>query len=103
MKTEKIISDLIKPLVLSGMYKDKVVALKDIIADYIERKRKIYDETILTLENKYGKDFEAFTKDIKNKATIELEEDWMEWKSAIEMKKAYEKALRGVINSAAKV
>jgi len=27
----------------------------------------------------------------------------MEWKSAIEMKKAYEEALKGVIESAAKV
>jgi len=85
------------------VYKDEVVALKDIIADYIEREKKIYDEVILALEKKYSKDFKMFTKDIKNKATIELEEDWMEWKSAIEMKKAYEEALKGVIESAAKV
>lgn len=103
MKTEKIIPDLIKPLVLSGVYKDEVVALKDVIADYIERKKKMYDEVILALESRYGKNFELFTKNIKNKATIELEENWMEWKSAIEMKKAYEEALKGVINSTTEV
>ena len=31
MKVEKIISDLVRPLVLSGAYKDETVALKDIV------------------------------------------------------------------------
>lgn len=31
MKTEKILKNLIKPLVLSGAYKDETVALKDIV------------------------------------------------------------------------
>ncbi len=43
MKTEKIISDLIKPLIASGVYKNEVVALKDIVANYVERKIKTYD------------------------------------------------------------
>lgn len=103
MKTGKIVSDLIKPLVLSGVYKDEVSALKDIIADYIERKKKICDEAILALEKKYRKDFKMFTKDIESKATVELEEDWMEWKSAIEMKKAYGEALKEIIESGTKV
>ncbi len=100
MKTENIISDLIKPLILAGTYKDEEVALKDIIADYIERKIKSYDEIIENMQNKYHDDFPTFTQSIKNKATIELEDDWMEWKGAIEMKEAWLCALRGVINSA---
>jgi|SRR3990167_800013 len=103
MKAEKLILDLINPLVTSGIYKDKVVALKDIIADYIERKKGKYDEMIFALQNKHHRDFESFTGDIKNKATIELEEDWMEWKSAVEMKKAYEEALKGIINNATEI
>ncbi len=81
MRAEKLILDLIHPLVTSGIYKDKVAALKDIIADYIERKKEKYNETIFALQNKYHKDFESFTRDIKNKATIELEEDWRNGKA----------------------
>ena len=41
MKTEKILTHLIKPLVLSGVYKDETVALKDIVVTHIENKIKI--------------------------------------------------------------
>ena len=103
MKTEEIISDLIKPLIVSGVYKDEMVALKDIVADYIQRKIKTYDEITQNMQNKYHKNFQTFTQYLKNKATMELEEDWMDWKEAIEMKEAWKKALRGVIDSAAEI
>jgi translation initiation factor 2 alpha subunit (eIF-2alpha) len=103
MKIEKIVSDLVRPLVLSGAYKDETVALKDIVVTHIESKMETYNKVIQTLQEKYGKDFDTFTKDIKNKATPELEDDWMEWKEAIEMKKAWNEALREVIESEAKV
>ncbi|GAB62766.1 hypothetical protein KSU1_C1170 [Candidatus Jettenia caeni] len=47
MKTEKILNQLIKPLVLSGAYKDETVALKDIVATQIEKKIKSYNRTAL--------------------------------------------------------
>ncbi len=47
--------------------------------------------------------FKTFTKDIENKATPELEDDWMEWKGAIEMKKAWNEALKEVMESEARV
>jgi len=88
MKIEKIVSDLIKPLIVSGVYKNEVVALKDIVADYVERKIKAYDEINQNMQNKYHRNFQTFTQYLKNKATMELEEDWMEWKGAVEMKGA---------------
>lgn len=97
MKAEKIIFDLVRPLVLSGAYKDEFVAIKDIIVTHIEKKIEAYNNIIQTLQKKYKKDFDTFTKDIKNKATVELEEDWMKWKGAIEMKKAWTEALKEVI------
>jgi len=48
-------------------------------------------------------DFETFTKDIKNKATPELEDEWMEWRGAIEMKTAWDEALKEVMECEAKV
>ena len=62
-----------------------------------------YDKIIQTLQEKYGKDFNIFTKDIKNKATTELEDDWMECKGAIEMKRSWNEALKEVIEIEAKV
>ena len=103
MKAEKIISDLVKPLVLLGAYKNETVALKDIIATHIDMKIEIYNKTIRALKKKYGKDFEIFTKSIKNQATPEVEDDWMEWKGAIEMRTAWDKALKEVMESAATV
>ncbi|MCF6147088.1 MAG: hypothetical protein E3K37_00340 [Candidatus Kuenenia sp.] len=103
MKTEKILTSLIKPLVLSGAYKDEAAALKDIVITQIERKIKSYDRTINTFQKKYEKDFDVFSKDLKNKATLELEDDWMEWNGAIEMKKAWNDALKEVIESEATV
>ncbi|MBM4066213.1 MAG: hypothetical protein FJ266_11355 [Planctomycetes bacterium] len=94
---------MIKPLVLSGVYKDETVALKDIVITQIESKIKTYDRIIKTFQRKYGKDFEAFSKDLKNKATPELEDAWMEWNGAIEMKKAWNEALKEVIESEATV
>jgi len=103
VKAEKIVSDLVKPFGLSGAYKNEAVALKDIIVTHIDRKIEIYNKAIRALAEKYGKDFEIFTKDYKNKATPELEDDWMEWKGAIEMRKAWDEALKEVMENAAEV
>ncbi len=103
MKTEKILTHLIKPLVLSGVYKDETVALKDIVVTHIEGKIKTYDRIIKTFQKKYGRDFDTFSKDLRNKATPELEDDWMEWNGALEMKKAWNEALKEVIESEATV
>lgn len=99
MNTEKILNQLIKLLVLSGVYKDENVALKDIVATQIEKKIKSYERTIKKFKKKYGKDFDMFSKDLENKATPELEDDWMEWKGAIEMKESWNEALKEVIDS----
>jgi len=103
VNVEKIISDLVKPLVISGAYKDETVALKDMVVTHIDRKMDMYNKIIQTMEERYGKDFDTFTKDIKAKATPELEDDWMEWKGAIEMKKAWDEALKEVMESATTV
>lgn len=103
MEAVSIISDLVKPLVLSGAYKDEAAALKDMVVSHIESKIEAYNKIIQTLQEKYGKDFNVFTKHIKNTATTESEDDWMEWKGAIEMKKAWNEALKEVMEIEAKV
>jgi hypothetical protein len=55
MSTKKLISDLVKPLIISGVYKDETTALKDIIADYIERRKEMYEQKILNLKPSMAK------------------------------------------------
>ena len=94
---EEIISILIRPLVKSGVYKNEEVALKDIIVSHVDNKINNYEKTIKRIENKYDLNFEDFTNDLKNQANFEQEEDWMDIKSAIVMKEAWEKARKEII------
>lgn len=98
MLEQEMVDNLVKPLVLSGVYKDESTALKDIILDYIDRKKRDYDAVIASFEKKYRKDFNTFTKDIRNSASLEDENDWMEWKGAIEMRKGWQEAYQKSIN-----
>ncbi len=98
--TQKVMSNLLKPLVTSGIYKDEKVALKDIIADYIERKIEAYTALIKEMEKKYRKDFDTITNEIKGRAKMDMEDDWMEWKAAILMKESWQKALRELLSNA---
>jgi hypothetical protein len=100
MVTQKIISNILKPLVVSGVYKDETVALKDIIADYMHRRIEAYASVIKRMESKYGKDFDAVSKKIRKKASIEVEDDWMEWKAAILMSQSWHQALKKLLNNA---
>jgi len=70
------------------MYKDEKAALTDVTLNYVRTKLDKYDEIIQALMKKHGRDFGQFTKDIKNKASFEEEEEWMDWKSAIEMRQS---------------
>jgi len=90
MKQSQLIENLIEPLVQSGIYKDEQSALRAIIIDYIGRKKTEYTEIVSFFERKYNADFKTFTKGITGRAGIEDEDDWMEWKGAIEMRKGWE-------------
>lgn len=84
---------------MAGLYKDEKSVLTDIVLDYITRKIKQYDKTIRALKKKYGSDFNEFTLTIKNKATFAQEDDWMDWKSAIEMRQSWNNVQKMIINN----
>jgi len=84
---------------MAGLYKDEKSVLTDIVLDYITRKIKQYDKTTRALKKKYGSDFNEFTLTIKNKATLDQEDDWMDWKSAIEMRQSWNNVQKMIINN----
>lgn len=97
MLQEKYITQIIKPLVETGIYKNEKVALRDIVATHIENKLKYYSNIISDIERKYNTSFSAFTEELKNNASMELEDDWMDLKAALTMKGAWDEALRKVL------
>ena len=103
MITQKAISEILRPLLVAGVYKDERVALKDIIAEFIQKKSTGYNTVIGRMEKKYGKDLQGFSKEIKNKAVMKTEDDWMEWKAAMTMKEAWQLAFRNLVGNSSKV
>ncbi len=97
MLQEKYISDLIKPLVDTGIYKNEKIAFKDIVVTHINNKLKYYNNIIADIEKKYNTNFSSFTDKLKNNANMELEEDWMDLKAAIIMKEAWDVALKKIL------
>ncbi len=94
MQQYAIIKNLVEPLVISGIYRDNAAAFRAIVLDYIERKRREYDATINSFAKKYGKSFEEFSGSLLNNAGIADEDDWMEWKGALEMRRRWDEAYR---------
>jgi hypothetical protein len=99
MRTEQIIQSLTKPLIIAGIYKDEKSALTDIALDYVRRKIEQHDNIINSLKKKHGCDFGRFTERIKNNASLAVEDDWMEWKGAIEMRQSWKNANKMLISN----
>ncbi len=94
MQQIETFENLVKPLVMTGIYRDSASALKAIVVVLIARKRMEYDTIIDTFRQKYAKSFEEFSRDITDTASIEDEDDWMEWKGALEMRQSWDEAYR---------
>ena len=97
MQTEEILHGIAKPFILAGIYKDEKTALKEMTLDYVRRKIEQYDNNIMMLKKKHGCDFDQFTERIKNNASLETEDDWIEWKGANEMRQAWKNANKMII------
>jgi hypothetical protein len=99
MQTEEILHEITKPFILAGIYKDEKSALIDITLDYVSRKIAQYDNIIVSFKKKYSCDFDQFSAQIKNNASLAIEDDWMEWKSATEMRQSWKNANKMIISN----
>ena len=99
MQTEEILHEIAKPFILAGIYKDEKSALIDITLDYVSRKIAQYDNIIVSFKKKYSCDFDQFSAQIKNNASLAIEDDWMEWKSATEMRQSWKNANKMIISN----
>ena len=86
------LNEITRPFIVAGIYKDEKSALTDITLEYVRHKIEHYDNIVSSLYEKHGSDFNQFSDNIKDNASIEIEDDWMEWKGAIEMRQSWENA-----------
>ncbi len=73
-------------------------ALINLVYELIEKKLHDYRTVMKTLEKKHQQNFEQFTQSIRQNATYDDEEDWMEWKAAVEMATAWNEAKQQLLN-----
>ena len=96
---ENFIQRIIKPLVRTGVYKNHREALKGIALDYAKREGEKYKRKIKSYEKKYKMRFEEFTDCLRNKATAEDEDEWMEWEYNIVFYKKWQEIESDIRNS----
>ena len=94
------IHQLIRPLIISGVYKNEMSALKDIMINFVNNRINDYSLQKQKFNIKYKKSFDDFTKNLRGDASFSDEDDWMDWKAAIEMEKAWMETLRSFMKDA---
>jgi hypothetical protein len=94
-----VLKTVVRELVQTGAYKDEQTALKAIAVEQASKKIAEYRRTIKRLQRKYKvKELEDLTHKMKDQASFQQEDDWLEWKAALEMLQGWEKALRELTN-----
>lgn len=93
---EQVIHGLVKPLVVTGAYKDESAALKEILLMMLDKKLAGFRKLIEENTGRFGA-FTDYSENIKGRASIGDEKTWLEWKSAIEQEKVWQEARQELI------
>jgi len=100
MTPQKVLITVIRELVQTGAYKDEQSALRAMAIEQAIKKVKEYRRTIAKFQRKYKlKDLQEFTLEIEGQASIQQEDDWLEWKGASVMLEGWEKTFRKLTSS----
>lgn len=92
----KTLEAIVDSLVRTGHYETQADALRAIAMEQIKRKISSYERRIKRFERKHRTNFEAYTRRLRNRATVTQEDEWMEWESAVDMLEAWRRAGRGL-------
>ncbi len=87
---DKAIPILIEPLVQMGVYRSQEEALKNLVLRYVQEQIDEAEQEIARFQKKYGMSFEEWSDSLVGRATIEEEDDWMEWESARDMLESWQ-------------
>jgi hypothetical protein len=100
MAAHQILENVAKGMVAAGLYDDVASAIRAMALEQIERKIAAYSEQVHEFEQKYQHDLDEHSRLLQGKATVEDEDEWMEWQGAAVMLEAWQRALQEVRNSA---
>jgi hypothetical protein len=73
---------LFAPLIREGVFDNFERVFQTLLLDYIDRQIALYKSKNDEFESRHKQSFDAFTAGLKNRATPEQEETWMDWESA---------------------
>ena len=90
----KVLTTIARSLVHTRQYRDIDEALHGLALDEVSRKIARYRRRIRHFERKYGTDFQTFSAQREDGATITEEDDWMAWRSALSLLADWERAYR---------
>ena len=100
MTSQDILERVAKGMVAVGAYKDVRTAIQALAVEQIERKVAAYCRQVQEFERKYNHTLEEHSQMLEGKATMQDEEEWMEWKGAAVMLEAWQRALQELLNGA---
>lgn len=100
MTAHEVLEKVANGMVAAGLYEDVATAIRAMALDQIERKIASYGEQIHEFEQKHKHNLGEYSCLLEGKASMEDEDEWMEWKGAVVMLEAWQRALQEVQNSA---
>jgi len=100
MTSQDILEKVAKGMVAAGVYKDVKAAIQALAVEQIERKIAAYQKQLQKFERKYHHGLEEHSRLLEGKASMQEEEEWMEWKGAAVMLDAWQSALQELLNTA---
>ena len=80
-----VLNGIADTLVLEAKFASKEDALRSLARAAVRERMVRYRRRIQRLERKHGTDFDGFTRIIAGNAAPQQEDDWLSWRSAVDM------------------
>ncbi|MBM4465322.1 MAG: hypothetical protein FJ014_07210 [Chloroflexi bacterium] len=91
---------LFTPLVREGIFKSYGELLKSLLLDYIDRQIALHEEQAIAFEAKHEMTFEEYTRNLRGKASITEEDEWMDWEETLVFLRKWKKVKRQTVDAA---
>ena len=91
-----VLNEIVDTLVIEAKFASKEDALRSLARSAVRERMVRYRRRIQRLERKHGADFAGFTRQIESSATPQQEDDWLVWRSAIEMMNEWQKVYQSL-------
>jgi len=80
-----VLNRIADSLVVEAKFASKEDALRSLARSAVRERMLRYRRRIQRMERKHGTDFVGFTRQLEGSATPQQEDDWLAWRSAIDM------------------